>query len=74
MRIKNGIIHLDPLIPEQWDSYSFHVRIRDKLMYVKVDPMKVEIENQSDTDLEVSVFGKSYTAESAKTTEIIKTK
>ncbi|MFC2112940.1 family 65 glycosyl hydrolase domain-containing protein [Bacteroidota bacterium] len=74
MRITNGAIQLDPLLPEQWDSYSFHVRIMDKLMFVKVDSKKVEIENQSDDDLEVSVFGKSYTAESKKTTVIIKTK
>jgi len=66
MRIHNGMIHFNPLIPEQWKSYSFHVRFRDKLMNIRVSPKIVEITNQSDINLEVSVYKKEYTVEKGK--------
>ncbi len=70
MRIKNGTIHFDPLLPEQWNSYSFYVRFRGNLMNVSVHPGNVAITNKSNVDLEVYVYGKTCIVEQGKTTNI----
>ena len=63
MRIKNGIMGINPLIPGQWESYSFHVRFRDNLMNILVNHEKIEINNHSAVDLEVIVYDNRYTIE-----------
>lgn len=60
MRIYDGVIHFEPLIPRQWKSYSFHARFRGNLMNVKVDKASVEIHNQSPNELKVDVYGTEY--------------
>lgn len=72
MRIKNGTIHFDPVIPEHWNSYSFHVRFRGNLMNVLINAGSVTIANKSDIDLEVCVYGKAYTVEEGRTENIDK--
>jgi maltose phosphorylase len=58
MRVLNGKIKLQPLIPEKWKSYSFHARIRDNLFEVKVSRKEVEINNLSKNSLQLVIFGK----------------
>ena len=36
MRIRSDRVALNPLIPEEWKSYSFHARFRENLFRVKV--------------------------------------
>ncbi len=74
MRIRNGMIRINPLIPEQWNSYSFHVRVRDNLLNIRVDPEKVELKNHSDSDIAVAVYEKEYTLERGGKLDIIRNK
>lgn len=60
MRIHNGVIHFAPLIPRQWNSYSFHARFRGNLLNVRVNKASVEIHNQSPNKLKVDVYGKEH--------------
>ena len=60
MKIHDGVIHFDPLIPEQWKSYSFHARFRGNLMNVRVDKDSVEINNLSPEQLKVDIYDKKY--------------
>ena len=53
-RVKNGFLHLNPYIPEQWTSYSFRVGFQGALLKVEVTQDGVIIQNTSDT--EVTVF------------------
>jgi maltose phosphorylase len=60
MRIEDGKIKLNPLIPGKWKSYSFHARFREVLFRVRVSAGTIQITNLSDEKLTVILFGKEY--------------
>jgi maltose phosphorylase len=60
MRILEDKVHLLPLIPEKWESYSFHARFRGILFEVKVTKDSVTINNFSDKDLTIEISGKEF--------------
>jgi maltose phosphorylase len=60
MRILDNKVHVNPLIPDQWKSYSFHVRFRGILFVVRVDHKELIINNLSDKSLNIVIFGKEY--------------
>ena len=60
MRIRSDRVVLNPLIPEQWKSYSFHARFREMLFEVRVNAKTVEIINLSEETLPVVIFNKNY--------------
>jgi maltose phosphorylase len=61
MRIRDGRISFQPLIPDKWKSYSFHVRFCGNLMNVVVHPGTVEIQNLSENDQMVSLYDREHT-------------
>jgi maltose phosphorylase len=75
MRVRSERVELNPLIPGQWRSYSFHARFRELLFEVKVSGKYVEITNLSNQLLPVHIFEKNYDIkESEKITVKIKNK
>jgi maltose phosphorylase len=36
MRVRNGVLHFNPFIPDQWKSYSFRVEFRGRVIKIKV--------------------------------------
>lgn len=60
MRIHDGKILLNPLVPENWQSYSFHARFRGILFEAKVTKVSVSINNLSGKPLSMVIFGKEY--------------
>jgi maltose phosphorylase len=60
MRIMSDRVVLNPLIPEQWKSYSFHARFREILFLTKVTDMNIEITNLSDKTLRLRLFERDY--------------
>jgi len=60
MRILNGKVQINPLIPGQWKSYSFHGRFRGILFEVKVNHKEININNLSDKSLTMVIFGKEH--------------
>jgi maltose phosphorylase len=60
MRIISDMVVLNPLIPEQWKSYSFHVRFREILFKVKVTGSSIEITSLSGKTLRLIMYEKSY--------------
>ena len=63
MRILDGKILLNPLIPVNWKSYSFHARFRGVLFEVKVTKSSVMISNNSEKPLKMIMCGKEYQIE-----------
>ena len=57
MRVKNGILSFDPLLPHKWDAFSFQVGFRGTLLKVRVSRDGVSIKNLSDKDIVVNVYG-----------------
>ena len=60
MRIIDDKILLNPLIPLNWQSYSFHARFRGVMFEVKVTKECVSVNNISLKPLHVEISGKEY--------------
>ena len=60
MRILDNKVHVNPLIPDNWRSYSFNVRFRGILFEVKVNHKEVLINNLSKQSLNIVIYGKEY--------------
>lgn len=63
MRIKGDKVVLNPLIPSNWHTYSFHARFRGILFEVKVKKDKVSIISLSEIPLLIVISGKEYKLE-----------
>ena len=60
MRIISDRVVLNPFIPEQWKSYSFHARFREILFMSKVTGSNIEISNLSGKTLRLRLFERDY--------------
>jgi maltose phosphorylase len=60
MRINDGKVILNPMIPANWQSYSFHARFRGVLFEVKVTKECVSISNLSEKPLDLDIYDKEY--------------
>ncbi|MBG0860350.1 MAG: glycoside hydrolase family 65 protein [Bacteroidales bacterium] len=60
MRIADGRVQFQPLIPEKWKSYSFHARFRGVLFEIMVNHKEVIIRNLSDRMLSIVLYENKY--------------
>jgi maltose phosphorylase len=60
MRIIDNKIRINPQIPENWCSYSFHARFRGVLFEAKITKDALSINNLSDGKLNLEISGKEY--------------
>lgn len=72
MRIKNDQLHLNPLIPNQWKSYSFKVCFRENVLKVNVSAENVIIANEDGPSLSVKVNGIEVSVAESSTAKIEK--
>ncbi len=60
LRVRDGVLHLRPFIPQKWRAYSFKLQFRGVVLKVKVSHATVDIENLSEQQLAVNLFGQSH--------------
>jgi maltose phosphorylase len=58
MRVRDGKLHFNPFIPDQWKSYSFRLEFRDRVIKVKISSGKIETILEHGEPLEVIMNGK----------------
>jgi len=63
MRVGNGSLSFQPLIPENWTSYSFKVRFRGNLLNVTVSADSVGIINEEGEDISLFIIDDEYKVE-----------
>jgi maltose phosphorylase len=61
LRVKDGELHLNPFIPKQWQSYSFRIEFRQRVLKIKVSRKGVEAILMEGESLSINLRGKSYT-------------
>jgi maltose phosphorylase len=61
MRVKNDTLIFSPLLPPNWDAFSFQVGFRGVLLSVRVSKQVVSIKNLSEQDITVKVYNSSHT-------------
>jgi len=57
VRVQQGVLHLNPSLPKQWQGYSFRITFRGALLKVAVKANAIIIENESDQKLSMQVAG-----------------
>lgn len=60
LRVKNDKLVLNPIIPSQWNSYSFKVMFRGSLLKATVTKNDITIYNESNTDIPICIHDKGY--------------
>ncbi len=56
-RVRDGVLVLNPYVPEKWESYTFRLRFQGATMRVVVSEDAVSIDNPSSEPVEVEVGG-----------------
>ncbi|MCP9756920.1 glycoside hydrolase family 65 protein [Lacihabitans sp. CCS-44] len=56
MRVKNTQLHLNPILPSNWESLSFRVGLKNNLLEIGISKDGVTIKNLSESDVEISLF------------------
>ncbi|MFD0997971.1 glycoside hydrolase family 65 protein [Ohtaekwangia kribbensis] len=57
MRVRDGKLHFNPFIPDQWKSYSFRIEFRGRVLKIKVSKDGVETKLESGEPLVIDVKG-----------------
>lgn len=60
MRVHDGTLHFHPVVPEQWNSFSFKILFRGVLLKIKVQKDIVQIQNQSEKDITLYMNDQSF--------------
>lgn len=55
LRVRDGVLYLNPLIPSNWKGYSFRVNFRGAHLKVIVSHDKTEVINENGVDVEVVI-------------------
>jgi maltose phosphorylase len=58
-RVRNNQLVLNPVIPENWKSYSFKLIYRKSLLRIRVEKNKIEIKNETETPVSLLIYGKT---------------
>ncbi|TLU99194.1 glycoside hydrolase family 65 protein [Dyadobacter luticola] len=66
-RVKDGVLVLNPYVPEQWNAYSFRIGFRGSWLKISVKKREVIIENTSETALKLLVKGREIAVGSLET-------
>jgi maltose phosphorylase len=61
MRVKEGVLHFNPYMPDQWQSYSFRIEFRDRVLKVRVAQGKTDTVLESGAPLDIFVNGEKVT-------------
>ena len=60
LRVKDEFLHLNPVVPDQWESISFRIIYRENSLRIRIANSHVEVFNESGPDMVIYVQGKEY--------------
>lgn len=72
MRVRDNALVFNPLIPEQWKSYSFKVWFRENVLKINVNGKSITITNEEGPSIVVKVFGNDVSMPANETISIAK--
>lgn len=61
MRVKEGVVHFNPFIPDQWESYSFRMEFRGRVIKVRISKEKTETILESGESMDIVMNGNKIT-------------
>jgi maltose phosphorylase len=63
MRVEDGRLQFAPFVSSQWKSYAFKIGFRGRLLQMTVRKDEIQIENESESPIEILVHGREYQIE-----------
>ncbi len=57
IRVKNGKLHFNPALPNQWKSLTFNLRFRENQFYIQITKEGVQVTNISGPDTSAVING-----------------
>ena len=66
MRVLDDKLHFTPQIPKQWDSYSFKINFRNRIIHITVAKDKTYFEFSGNEEMSIRVNGKRVVLEPNK--------
>jgi len=60
MRVVNGKLYFEPMIPKQWESFSFNIRFRGRVVKVTIGQQNMIVELLNGDKVDVVVNKKQY--------------
>lgn len=58
LRFRDGLLKLNPVIPDKWNSYVFRIFFRGRVLVVKVGKSGVDVRLEDGPPLEIELYGK----------------
>jgi maltose phosphorylase len=69
-RVKDGVLSLEPMIPENWNAYRFNLVYRGTVLSITVKPSEVTVKSESGEALTILVYGEEVTVPKGETISI----
>lgn len=63
MRVVDGRLHFAPFVSQHWKSYSFKIGFRGRILQISVQAEQIQIENESESPIEITVHDREYQLE-----------
>lgn len=60
-RVTAGELQINPIIPQQWSSYSFRIKFKERDMEIKVSQKEVTISSHAKSDISLYVYNEKLT-------------
>src|SRR5690554_919623 len=60
MKVRSGRLHLSPLLPRQWTSYSFFMHFRDAALEINVSQNEIRVKNHSSAAVDLRLYEIDY--------------
>lgn len=72
MRVRGNSVYFSPMLPKQWDSYSFMMNFRDIVFQVEISTEGIKIVNTNvNKDLSVHAFGQYHEVKASSQIKIV---
>ncbi|WP_262248056.1 glycoside hydrolase family 65 protein [Parapedobacter soli] len=72
MRVRDGRLYFSPMLPKQWQAYTFKIKFRGALLTVHVTPTRVNFSNTGEQAATVHVLGRDHEVGPGSTTAVPK--
>ncbi len=69
-RVKDGKLSLEPMLPKQWESFTFRIIYRKVVLSITVNSNEVRVENHSDQLLEILIYHKPVALQPQSITQV----
>ena len=60
MQIENGVLCFNPVIPDKWDSYTFNLNYRKRILKININKNTINIILIAGENLNINVYKTVY--------------